>query len=446
MSKALRHVPEGALQFNLHDAQLEIFEHLARFKVVAAGRRFGKSYLAAVMLLLNGLMDISASGKDLLNKEVYYIAPTFEQAKKIMWPLLKSMGKMKNEGGVIESCHENTAVATLINGRRISIKGADRPDSLRGVGLSFACLDEYAFMKPDVWELIISPALADVEGGALFIGTPEGKNHFYDLFSNAQLKQKQAYKEEWEAWQFESLRNPTLNPKEIANRISAMSVAAARQEFGASFNSGGGVHLREEWWKFGPEPSEGDYYITVDLAGFSSAGSLKKGQLKIKDETAITIAKANTDGWWVKEILTGQWDVRETALRIVKAYRDYRPVKLGVEKGVLKNAVLPYMEDEMKRLNRYFLVHELTHGGRQKEDRIRWALQGRLEKGRLVLNNEESTGWQRKLIEQANDFPSPISHDDMLDSLAYVDQLADVVFYEAGEMDTWEALDLVSGF
>jgi hypothetical protein len=225
-----------------------------------------------------------------------------------------------------------------------------------------------------------------------------------------------------------------------------MSVAAARQEFGASFNSGGGEFLREEWWKFSDEPREGDYYVTVDLAGFSNAGSLKKGQLKIKDETAITVCKVSEDGWWVKEIIAGHWDVRETALRIVKAYRDYRPIKLAIEKGALKNAVLPYMEDEMKRLNRYFVVYELTHGGKQKTDRIRWALQGRLEKGRLKLNTEETDGWQRKLIEQANDFPSPISHDDMLDSLAYIDQIASVAYWDHDVGDNWAPLDLVSGF
>lgn len=435
------------LKFGLHDAQLEIFNDAARFKVVAAGRRFGKSYLACVMLILAALMEVSASGKDLANKEVYYIAPTFEQGKKIMWPLLKSLAKMEKEGGLIAQAHENTAVATLINGRRISIKGADRPDSLRGVGISFAVLDEYAFMKPDVWELIIQPALADVEGGALFIGTPEGKNHFYDLFQKAQ-GHVLGY-EDWNAWQFESLKNPTLSAKEISRSIATMSVSAARQEFGASFNSGGGVHLREEWWKFGPrEKFHGNYYIAIDLAGFADSGSLKKGQLKIKDEHSICIAKCDENGWFVETIMTGQWDVRETAIRIVKAYSDYRPVKLGIEKGVLNKAVQPYLEDEMKRLNRYFLVHELTHGGDHKENRIKWALQGRLEKGRLTLNEEDHNGfqvWQRKLIEQGNDFPSPLSHDDMLDSLAYIDQLADVPYHDVGEISTFEIFDEVVG-
>lgn len=365
-----------------------------------------------------------------------------------MWNALKDLLKMESEGGLIRAAHENTAVLTLINGRRISIKGADRPDSLRGVGLSYVVLDEYAFMKSDVWELIIQPALARTRGKALFIGTPDGKNHFYDLWKHANDKVKPGFKTDWEAWTFESLSNPTLTLSEVQRQISTMSVAAARQEFGASFNSGGGLHLREEWWKTGPEPGEGDYYIAVDLAGFSSASSVKKGQLKIKDRHSISVVKVGTYGWWVKEIISGQWDVRETALRIVKAYTDYRPVKLGIEKGVLKNAVAPYLEDEMKRLNRYFVVWDLDHGGNKKEDRIRWALQGRLEKGRLLLNNSDEPidwAWRRQLIEQANDFPSPLSHDDDIDSLAYIDQLATVVYAEGYEED-WAPLDLVAGY
>lgn len=445
--KANPHAGSSALHFDLHDAQLEIFDSSKRFKVVAAGRRFGKSYLAAVTLLIEALKNETDEGRDLSLEEVYYVAPTFEQAKKIMWPLLKALGKMSDAGGVIEQCHEVTAVATLVNGRRISIKGADRPDSLRGVGLSYIVLDEYAFMKPDVWNLVLQPTLAASKGGALFIGTPEGKNHFYDLFSKVQAG-KPGF-EDWGAWQFESLKNPILSGNEIARQIATMSVAAARQEFGASFNSGGGVHLREEWWKYGPEPSEGDYYIAVDLAGFTAEGSLKKGALKIKDEHSIAVVKANQDGWWVKEIISGRWDVRECALRIVKAYKDYRPIKIGIEKGVLKQAVMPYLGDEQKRLQRYFLVYDLSHGGQKKEDRILWALQGRLEKGRIKLAPEAEDsiggGWQRKLIEQANDFPSSIAHDDLIDSLAYIDQLADIAYYTEQPENEWEPLDLISG-
>lgn len=442
-------VSTASLDFPLHEAQLEIFASEARYKVVAAGRRFGKSHLAAVELFIKALEETNHAGYNVMDKEVYYIAPTFEQAKKIIWPKLKDLGKLAKEGGVIESTIENTAVMTLVNGRRISIKGADRPDSLRGVGLSYVVLDEYAFMKPDVWSMIIRPALADVEGEALFIGTPDGKNHFYDLFTYAQ-----GHPGVWQAWQFESLKNPTLNPDEIRLAIesSHMTTQAARQEFGASFSSSGGLILPEGQWKFSEEPEDGDWYMAVDLAGFTTEGSLKKGQLKQKDEHAIAIVKTGEYGWWVKEIISGRWDVRETALRIIKAYADVRPYKLGIEKGALKNAVTPYLEDEMKRFNRYFPVWDLTPGGRKagaKADRIRWALQGRLEKGRLYVNSEGSSGynsWQRKLIEQANDFPSPLSHDDLLDALAYIDQLSDTAYYDLGGVDTWEPIDIISGF
>jgi hypothetical protein len=308
----------STLDFQLHSGQLDIFNDPARFKVVAAGRRFGKSFLAAITLLINGLKDSNDAGYDITDKEVYYVAPTFDQAKKIMWPLLKKLGRMEREGGVIASTVENTAVLTLINGRRISIKGADRPDLLRGVGLSYVVLDEYAFMKPDVWQQIIRPALADVEGGALFIGTPDGKNHFYDIFEKAKTLPG------WKSWQFESLTNPTLNPDEIKAAIesSHMTIATAKQEFGASFNAGGGAILQESQWKYGPEPKDGDWYIAVDPNGFSKGTSLKKGALSLRDETAIAIVKAHTGGWWVKEIITGRWDVRETALRIIKAYSE----------------------------------------------------------------------------------------------------------------------------
>lgn len=435
----------STLDFQLHEGQLDIFNDPARFKVVAAGRRFGKSYLACITMLINGLQEENWAGYDVTDKEVYYVAPTFDQAKKIMWPLLKRLGKLEKEGGVIASTVENTAVATLINGRRISIKGADRPDLLRGVGLSYVVLDEYAFMKPDVWQQIIRPALADVEGEALFIGTPDGKNHFYDLWEYAK-----SHGPIWKAWQFESLTNPTLNPDEIKIAIesSHMTMATAKQEFGASFNAGGGSVLSESLWKHGPEPNEGDWYIAVDPAGFTSAGSIRKGNLKVKDETAIAIVKTHQGGWWVKEIITGKWNVRETALRIIKAYSDIRPVKLGIESGALKNAILPYLEDEMGRFNRYFTPWDLSHGGNKKEDRIRWALQGRLEKGRILLNDDvdPANNWQRKLIDQGCDFPSPLAHDDMLDALAYIDQLASVVYYDGKQLDEWEPIDLIAGF
>lgn len=428
------------LEISLHPAQTDIFNSEARFRVVAAGRRFGKSYLAAYLLLCEGLRNthvgLSGTEYNLALKEIYYIAPTFEQAKKIMWPLIKELGR-----GVITSTHENTATCTLLNGRRVSIKGADRPDSLRGIGLSFVVLDEYAFMKEEVWDKIIRPALSDVEGRALFIGTPEGENHFYDLFITAQ---KIGFPV-WETWQFKSLDNPTLAKEEIDQARDQLSEQLFAQEFEASFSAESGTIFQSQWWlKDEVEPKDGDFYIACDLAGFSNVGTLKKKELKVRDESAIAVVKVGRSGWYVKDIIYGQWDVRETALRIMKAYKDYRPRALGIEKGMSKQAVMPYLEDEMKRLDVYFTPFELTHGNERKPDRIRWALQGRAEKGRVTLNIAD---WTRRFVKQAADFPSPLAHDDLLDAVSYVDQLASVVYFDdVPDTSLTETIDDLIGF
>ena len=370
---------------------------------------------------------------DLLLEEVYYIAPTFEQGKKIMWPLLRSLGE-----GLIEAKYEHTGTLTLINGRRISIKGADRPDSLRGIGLSFVVLDECAFMKEEVWELIIRPALARSEGGALFIGTPDGKNHFHTIWSKGIAGDDRS----WKAWSFKSVENPFLPTNEIASARESMSEERFRQEMEASFESGGGIVLTRDMFRMVSEkPSPGDIYMACDLAGFTKTEGGRK--VKKLDDHAIAIVLNHAGGWCIIDIIHGQWDVRETALRIVKAYRDYRPVRVGIELGMAKNAVMPYLSDEMNRLGVYFQVDELTHGNQRKTDRIAWAMQGRAEKGRITYMPGD---WNKEFIAQCVDFPSQIAHDDLLDAVAYIDQLAEPWFEGPPIIDDWEPLDAVSGY
>lgn len=414
-----------------------MFHHPARFKVVAAGRRFGKSFLAAVTLFVEGAKTQKTRSDgvvvDLALEEVYYIAPTFEQGKKILWPLLRELGQ-----DLIAQKYENTGTLTLINGRRVSIKGADRPDSLRGVGLSYVVLDEYAFMREEVWELIVRPALARVEGGALFIGTPDGKNHFYTLWHAAMFGDDP----EWAAWTFKSVDNPFLPGAEILNAQRQMSTERFRQEMEASFESGGGIVLTRDMFQIiETPPYPGDVYVAADLAGFTATESGRK--IKKLDDHAIATVLNHKGGWCILDITHGQWDTRETALRLVKAYRDARPIRFGIEKGMAKNAVMPYLMDEQNRLSTFFAVEELTHGNKHKTDRIAWALQGRAEKGRISLLKGP---WNEEFLSQAIDFPSPLSHDDLLDAVSYIDQLADPWFDGPDYIDNWQPLDKVSGY
>lgn len=425
------------LDFNLHDRQLQVFESDARFKVVAAGRRFGKSYLSAVTLLIEALKDENRYGYPLRNKEVWYVAPTFQQAKDIMWGVLKDLGK-----DIIEKTVENTATIHLINGRTIKLKGSDRPDTLRGSGLSYVVLDEYAFMKPDVWEEIIFPTLSDVKGSALFIGTPEGKNHFYDIYMDAGKDDW----EDWHAWHFNSLDNPLLDPSLIEVARNRMSAHAFRKEFEASFTASGAGIFKSDMLVYDEnEPSGGEYFVTVDPAGFGDTKGLTQAKINRMDETAIAIVKVGEYGWWVKEIAHGRWDIRETAVRILREAQKVQAQKIGIEGGALKNAMGPYLQDYMARIGYYPIIDTVTHGGKKKTDRIAWALQGRFEHEQIKLNKGK---WNKTFEEQLLDFPNPLTHDDLPDALSYIDQLATTIYglEDFLDIDEYEVLDVIAGY
>jgi phage terminase large subunit-like protein len=413
------------LNIDLHPAQLQIFKSDARFKIVVAGRRFGKSYLSAWLLLINAIQSKS--------KDVFYIAPTFQQAKDIMWAMLKDLGQ-----DLIVQAYENTAVLTLINGRKIYLKGSDRPETLRGTGISYVVLDEYASMKPVVWEQIIRPSLADVQGRALFIGTPAGKNHFFDLYNDAEEDN------EWDRFQFRSIDNPFLPATEIQASKKNMSTMSFRQEFEASFETFTGGIFKEEWFKVEEEPEEGTYCIAIDPAGYEESEkerNLKRSRL---DETAIAIVKIDRDKWWVKDILHGRWNIKETAKRILKAAIDVEANTIGIEVGALRNAILPYLEDEMRTENQWLSIAELRHGGKKKNDRITWSLQGRMEHGQITFNPEKD--W-KVFISQLLDFPNRLAHDDLLDSLAYIDQVSVADFAHSIELEEeWSPIDNVAGY
>lgn len=413
------------LNIELLEWQKEVWNDTSRFKVVAAGRRCGKSRLAAWLLIVNALQA---------NKgHVFYVAPTQGQARDIMWSLLLDIAHP-----VIKSSHVNNMQITLVNGATISLKGADRPDTMRGVSLKFLVLDEYADMKKETFEEILRPALADQKGSCLFIGTPKGRNHFYDLFKYAELSDDPTY----EAWHFTSYNNETLDPEEINTAKKSMSSYAFRQEFMASFEARGSELFKEDWLNFAEESTEeGDYYIAIDLAGFNEGGSKKNKRL---DNSCIVVAKVNDNGWFVENMIVGRWTLDETARKIFQAVRDYRPISVGIERGIAKQAVMSPLTDMMKRHSFFFRVEELTHGNQKKTDRIVWSLQGRMENGLITFKKAD---WNSQFIDEISQFPDPLTHDDMIDALAYIDQIAKVAY--AGnweEHDEWEALDDMVGY
>ena len=413
------------LNISLLPWQQQVWEDPTRFKIVAAGRRTGKSRLAAWLLIVNALQTNRGT--------VFYVAPTQGQARDIMWETLMDLGHP-----VIATSHINNLQIKLVNGATISLKGGDRPETMRGVSLKFLVLDEYADIKPDVWEQILRPALADQKGHALFIGTPMGRNHFYELYKYAELGDDETYR----GWHFTSYDNPILDPSEINMAKKSMSSYAFRQEFMASFEARGSEMFKEEWVQFGEEPDEGDYYIAVDLAGFEDVNKKRTKNSKL-DETAIAVVKVGTDGWYVDNIIHGRWDLNETATKIFQAVRDYRPVSVGIERGIAKQAVMSPLMDLMKRYGQFFRVEELTHGNKKKTDRVMWALQGRFENNFVTLKKGD---WNARFLDQLFQFPDALTHDDLIDALAYIDQVAKVAYSYEFEIDDHEVLDVIAGY
>ena len=190
-----------------------------RFKVCIAGRRFGKTFLS--------VRELCKAARH-PSREVWYVAPSYRMAKQIVWRKLKN--KLQDLKWV-KRINESELTILLKNGSTISLKGADNYDSLRGVGLDYLVMDEFADIDPEAFFEVLRPTLADKEGGALFIGTPKGKNWAYDLFC------MQEDDPEWKSFQYTTLEGGNVSEKEIEAARRTLDERTFRQEFMASWET-----------------------------------------------------------------------------------------------------------------------------------------------------------------------------------------------------------------
>lgn len=196
---------------------MQVYSSKARYRCVVAGRRFGKSILSKTLMIKFATKPRS---------KVWYVAPTYRMAKQIMWQdLLDSL-----PARWIKRVNETTMSIWLVNGSLIELKGADNPDSLRGVGLHFLVLDEFQDMTEETWTRVLLPTMADKNGHALFIGSPKGFNHFYDIYMLGQDKHN-VESGEWQSWQFPTIISPFIPRKEIESARRNMDEKSFNQEF-----------------------------------------------------------------------------------------------------------------------------------------------------------------------------------------------------------------------
>jgi phage terminase large subunit len=208
--------------FKPHFYQKEILDFLKRFSIFVCHRRFGKTVLV-VNLLVKWALATQRK-----NWRAGYIAPLYRQAKEIAWDYLQHYSRCVP--GI--KFNQNELKAEFPNGSRITLLGADNPDSLRGPYWDAAVFDEYAQIRPRVFPEIIRPALVDRKGWAIFIGTPMGHNHFYDLWNEAHKSP-----DLWAALMYKASKTNILDPAELAQARKEMSPEQYEQEFECSFEA-----------------------------------------------------------------------------------------------------------------------------------------------------------------------------------------------------------------
>jgi phage terminase large subunit-like protein len=235
----------------LHDRQREVAESPARFKVVAAGRRFGKSRLGSALCVAEAALH---------KGRAWWVAPSYPIAT-VGWRMIKRLsGRIP---GV--SIREGDHTVEFPGGGEVRVRSADNPDSLRGDGLDLVVLDECAFIKKEAWTEALRPALSDRQGKALFISTPRGRNWFWEVYQRGVRGE-----EGWQSFSYPTNLNPYMMQCEIAAAERDLPEMIFRQEYNAEFiDDQGGVFRRvQEAATLEPQAyQEGRQYVAgVDVA------------------------------------------------------------------------------------------------------------------------------------------------------------------------------------
>jgi phage terminase large subunit len=192
-----------------------------RFAIGVAHRRCGKTVACINDMIRNAVVS------DKPHYRAAYLAPYLKQAKDVAWEYLKRY----SQPIWAKPPNESELYVELIGGKRIKIYGADNPDALRGGYLDDATLDEYADMYPGIFGSIIRPMLADRQGTATFIGTPKGRNAFFDLFERAKTDP------DWFPFFLPASETGILPQSELTAAAKEMTPEQYEQEFECSFEA-----------------------------------------------------------------------------------------------------------------------------------------------------------------------------------------------------------------
>ena len=243
---------------DLHPAQEEVKDSEARWKILCAGRRFGKSRLG-VQLCMQKALD---------GGRVWWVAPTFAIARVGWRDVVAAAQSFPKEVGVDIKVGDMTVY--FPSGGSIAVKSADNPQRLRGEGLHYLVMDEAAFVREETWTEVLRPTLTENKGEALFISTPIGMdNWFYKLWEKAEQA------EDWDRFQFPTTANPMIDPQEVESAREDLGELVFAQEYLAEFISEGAQIFKPTWFNYykegvGTVTADGKKYEVKDLVKFAT--------------------------------------------------------------------------------------------------------------------------------------------------------------------------------
>lgn len=298
----------------LHEGQRVVWDSEARFKVVTAGRRFGKTRLGSLMCITVALHGGRA----------WWVAPSYPVAS-VGWRLIRQLA-IQLDG--VEVRHVDRLV-TMPGGGTVQVRSADNPDSLRGEGLNLVVLDECAFTKEAAWAEALRPALSDRQGRALFISTPKGRNFFWRLWQRGQMGE-----DGWQSWRFPTSDNPYIPSGEIEAARRGLPDRIFQQEYLAEFLEDAGEVFRGVMTAATETALEGanngsEYVMGVDWG-------------KHNDFTVLVVL--NSDGKMVAMDRFNQIDYIVQAGRLKALYERFRPQTIVAERNSMGEPLIEQLQ------------------------------------------------------------------------------------------------------
>lgn len=372
---------------SLHSKQAEIFAHPARYKVLACGRRWGKTRMG-VAVAIDQLLKAH---------KTMWVAPT-HAVSRLAWAACKAALRPLISQGMVEVREAEKILRSGLG--EVIFKSAEKGNNLRGDGLDMIIFDEAAYLDGDeVWHEVLRPSLAERKGRAIFMCSPRREQ---DWFHRLYLKGQDQAEPDYQSWQLPSWTNPFLDPTEIEAARQDMSQTDYRREFGAEFVSAEGALIRPEWVKHAPLDEAalgGAVAMGVDLAVSTKDHS---------DYTAIVVLRRAADGRvYVVAAQRARLPFHEVLGFIQRMARAHSPQIIAVEQVQYQAAVV----QELHRLTTLPVVPIKPEG--DKVSRFS-GLQARYEQG-LVYH---CAGLPRDFESEVLSFPDA-PHDDQVDAMSY---------------------------